>query len=316
MSFLVELPVAAYRADVFDHFTPDADFHIGTARALMWMSQLAYEVRDAPDKVEPILRQWDFDLIDLLAHVNPGLVPIASTRGLVAHGRGAFVIAFAGTDPLALGNWITNFMLGSRAREAHFGFEAAVHAVWGDLAAALKKRTTQPLFITGHSLGGALAVIAAERIARELKIMPAGVYTYGAPRVGAAAFRSAYAAAGLAERTFRLVHGHDVIPTIPPSRLGFRHVGRMLACPRAGRFAPDGLSAGDCDDPPFVDTLRSGYRQRWQDIRTRSFPPSSRKGVLGWYQRYVLPPLIGDHLPDRYRGALDEVPRAQTTSRT
>ena len=30
-----------------------------------------------------------------------------------------------------------------------------------------------------------------------------------------------------------------------------------------------------------------------------------RKGVLGWYQRYILPPLIGDHLPDRYRGALD-----------
>jgi triacylglycerol lipase len=306
MSFLVELPLAAYRADVFDHFTPGSDFHIGTARALMWMAQLAYEVRDAPQKVEPTLRQWDFEPVDLLAHANPGLVPIASTRGFVARGHGAIVVAFAGTDPLALGNWITNFMLGSRAREAHFGFEAAVHAIWDDLACALRQNAGVPFFITGHSLGGALAVIAAERIGRELKITPAGVYTYGAPRAGTAAFCSLYEAAGLTERTFRLVHGHDVIPTIPPSGLGFRHVGRMLACPRAGSFAPNGLSACDCDDPPFVDTLKNGYRQRWRDIVTRSFPASSRSGVLGWYQRYVLPPLIGDHLPDRYRGALDK----------
>ena len=307
MSFLVELPLEAYRADVFDAFKQGIDFDLGTARALMWMSQLAYEVRDAPHKVEPILRRWNLDPVDLLTHKNTSLVPLASTRGIMASRHDATIVAFAGTDPLAIGNWITNFTLGPRAREAHFGFEAAVHAVWDELCVALRSRPTQPLFITGHSLGGALAVIAAERAARELNILATGVYTFGAPRVAASGFFDAYRAAGLAERTYRLVHGHDVIATIPPSRLGFRHVGRMLACTRSGRFMPDvALSACDCDDPPFVDTLKNGYRQRWRDFLTGSFPESSRTGMLGWYQRYVLPPLIGDHLPDRYRRAFDE----------
>ncbi len=306
MSFLVELPLDAYVADAFERFKPETDFHLGTARALMWISQLAYEVRDAPAKVAPVLRRWNLELVDLLSHKNRSLVPLASTRGIVASGRGATIVAFAGTDPLAIGNWITNFTLGPRAREAHFGFEAAVHAVWDGLRVALRDRPAQPLFITGHSLGGALAVIAAERAARELSILATGVYTFGAPRVAASGFFGAYKAAGLAERTYRLVHGHDVIATMPPSRFGFRHVGRMLNCGRAGRFASDAaLSASDCDDPPFVDTLKNGYRQRWRDFLTGSFPESSRSGLLGWYQRYVLPPLIGDHLPDRYRRAFD-----------
>ena len=305
MSFLVELPLEAYRADAFAQFKPETDFHIGAARALMWASQLAYEVRDAPLKVEPVLRRWDLDPVDILSHKSKSVVPLASTRGFVANGHGATIVAFAGTDPLAVGNWITNFTFGPRAREAHFGFEAAVHAVWDELCVALRSRPTQPLFITGHSLGGALAVIAAERAARELNILATGIYTFGAPRVAAAGFFDAYKAAGLAERTYRLVHGHDVIATIPPSRLGFRHVGRMLVCDRSGRFASAGLSASDCDDPPFAGTLKNGYRQRWRDVLTGSFPESSRTGVLGWYQRYVLPPLIGDHLPDRYRRAFE-----------
>ena len=58
MSFLVELPLDTYAEHLFDDFTPAADFRIGTARALMWMSQLAYEVRHAHHKVEPVLKRW------------------------------------------------------------------------------------------------------------------------------------------------------------------------------------------------------------------------------------------------------------------
>jgi hypothetical protein len=94
---------------------------------------------------------------------------------------------------------------------------------------------------------------------------------------------------------------------VPPARLGFRHAGHMVTCARGTHFpaAPD-LSAIDCNDPPFADTVRNGYRQRWQDLLSRRFLATSRPGWLGWYQRYVLAPTFVDHLPEHYRRAFEK----------
>lgn len=307
MSFLVEIPLDAYREDAFAQFSAGAGFSLGTARAMMWMAQLAYEVRDARHKVGPVLQRWQLQRHALISKERISEFPLTSTHGIVAKGKSATFVSFAGTDPLALANWVTNLNLGPRSREMHHGFRSAIDTVWTELAAALASTDRHmPLYFAGHSLGGALAIAAAERALRELNLPATGVYTFGAPRVGSAAFADAYNASGLGERTYRLVHGLDLIPTVPPSRLGFRHSGRMIACPRGAGFAADGpLSAVDCDDPPFAEIFRNGYRQRWHDLVTGSFPASSRKGWLGWYQRYILPPTIADHLPERYRRAFE-----------
>ncbi|MES1155832.1 MAG: lipase family protein, partial [Pseudorhodoplanes sp.] len=220
---------------------------------------------------------------------------------------GATILSFAGTDPVAFANWITNFNLGARARDIHRGFDDAVDAIWAELPAALTSApAAQPLFITGHSLGGALAIIAAERLQRELKIDVAGVYTFGAPRVGSQSFAQSYNACGLGDRSYRLVHGLDIVPTLPPSTLGFRHAGRMIVCERGTRFTgSEKPSLCDCDDPPFFDTIKRGLRARLRDFATGSFIPSSRSGWLGSYQKYVLTPTLTDHLPERYRRAFE-----------
>jgi len=307
VSFLVEIPLEAYRPDAFADFSPQPGFRIGTARAMMWMAQLAYEVRDARHKVMPVLARWDLQRHALVSRERIGAVPLTATHGIVAKGRGATIVSFAGTDPLALANWVTNFHLGPRSREMHYGFRNAVDTVWSDLSAALQTADKDmPLLIGGHSLGGALAMTVAERSARELGFTAAAVYTFGAPRVGAARFVEAYNASGLGERTYRLVHGLDIIPTVPPTPFGFRHAGRMIACERGTCFASDPhLSATDNNDPPFGGTIRNAYRQRWRDVVTGDFPASSRRGWLGWYQRYILPPAIADHLPERYRRAFE-----------
>ena len=306
MSFLVELPLSDYADHLFDDFAPEPDFRIGTARALMWMSQLAYEVRHARHKVEPVLERWGLEPIALIAGKASGL-PLSSTRGIVASGRGATIMVFAGTDPVAFANWITNFNLGARARDIHRGFADAVDAVWTDVSAALTpEAVARPVFAGGHSLGGALAIIAAERLLRERKIKASGVYTFGAPRVGSQAFAASYNARGLGDRSYRLVHGLDIVPTLPPSALGFRHAGRMIACERGGRFTgAEAQSLCDCDDPLFLDTIKQGLRARLRDFATGSFLPSSRSGWLGSYQKYVLTPTLTDHLPERYRRAFE-----------
>jgi len=69
------------------------------------------------------------------------------------------------------------------------------------------------LFITGHSLGGAMSILAAHHIQRDLAIGTPTVYTFGSPRVGNAPF-----AQHLEERVprlFRLVNAADLVPHIP-----------------------------------------------------------------------------------------------------
>jgi triacylglycerol lipase len=306
LSFLVELPLETYADHLFDGFAPDADFRVGNARALMWMSQLAYEVRHAQHKVEPVLKRWGLRPVALVANTKASGLPLSSTRGIIATGHGATMMTFAGTDPVAFANWITNFNLGAPARDIHRGFDGAVDAVWDDVSAALTQVTdAQPLFIAGHSLGGALAMIAAERLLRERNIRASGVYTFGAPRVGTQAFADSYNASRLGDRSYRFVHGLDIVPTLPPSALGFRHAGRMVLCKRGGRFDGEQQSKCDCDDPPFFDTFRRGVQQRLFDLATGSFLPSSRGGWLGSWQKYVLPPPFTDHLPERYRRAFE-----------
>lgn len=317
MSFLVELPLENYPSDVFDEFVADTGFCIGTARAMMWMAQLAYEVRHAHYKVKPVLARWGLEPVASIATSCRVALPLTSPRGLIAAGRGATIAAFAGTDPLVLADWLTNLNIGPRVRDIHEGFKRGIDAVWPNIEPALReaKSGERPLFVTGHSLGAALAIVAAERIRRISGIMATGVYAFGAPRVGSSAFVSAYNAIGLGERTFRLIHGHDMIPTLPPPALGFHHVGRVLSCARGGSFAAAGApSAPGSDRPPFVATLRTGYRQRLRDLMTGRFLRSQRPGVIGWYQTFVLSPLFGDHLPERYRDAL-KAARAGTTSR-
>jgi triacylglycerol lipase len=97
----------------------------------------------------------------------------------------------------------------------HRGFKRALNSVWTPIAAALD-RVEGPLFYAGHSLGGALAMLAAARRP------PRAVYTFGSPRVGDVKF---------VERlknvpVFRVVHGNDLIASVPPEAFGFRHAGQ------------------------------------------------------------------------------------------
>jgi len=79
-------------------FKPAAEFDLGTARATAWMSQLAYETAH-PDKIATICEAWGLRRPRIIASA-PGLrLPAVSTRGIVAEGHGATILAFAGTDP-------------------------------------------------------------------------------------------------------------------------------------------------------------------------------------------------------------------------
>src|SRR5262249_21160400 len=119
------------------------------------------------------------------------------THLYLAEGPAERLLVFRGS--LTLPNWLVNVSFDFAPWDAakpdfgrgHAGFAAAgggVRArVWAGLAAAPAK----PLWIAGHSLGGALAVLAARDLA--LHGFPVlGVHTFGGPRAGDAAFAAGW----------------------------------------------------------------------------------------------------------------------------
>jgi hypothetical protein len=98
----------------------------------------------------------------------------------------------------------------------HKGFREALDSVWKEIEEELS-RLTCPVFYTGHSLGAALATLAASRRA------PQAVYTFASPRVGNEAFADSLRNLPV----HRVVDDEDAVVLLPPEALGFRHVGTL-----------------------------------------------------------------------------------------
>ncbi|MGD9331393.1 MAG: lipase family protein [Desulfobacterales bacterium] len=109
-----------------------------------------------------------------------------------------------------------------RQSHVHRGFLEATRALWPAIEedlARLQKSSPRPIYVTGHSLGGAMAVIAGMTYAFEQ------IVTFGEPRVGQDIQRTITNAAG----HIRYVNGHDPVPRIVPTMapFNFKHHGEQ-----------------------------------------------------------------------------------------
>ena len=80
--------------------------------------------------------------------------------------------------------------------------------------------------ITGHSLGGAIATLAAaemELVDADSRYRVSRLYTFGSPRVGNANFASWFANNTRAMDAFRVVHNKDAVPHLPFIDQGYHH---------------------------------------------------------------------------------------------
>lgn len=79
-----------------------------------------------------------------------------------------------------------------------------------DDVGALVDRLGYPVVVTGHSLGGALATLAAVDVTLNRPHVPVDLYTFGAPRIGNKAFAQWFDAQ--IQDSIRLVNNSDVVP--------------------------------------------------------------------------------------------------------
>ncbi len=319
MGFFTAFAESAYPAAASAGFPRKDGFDLVAARALAWAAQLAYETTDEA-KFSRILSRWNWKLETTIAADFNSVLPISTTSGYIARTDDATVIAFTGTEPENLLQWVRNLTIGAD-EGVHEGFESGVEAVWVEqlrphIAAAAG------LYFAGHSLGGALSVIAAARLCREMPEAAAklrAVYTLGMPRVFTAASARAYndtrlaPDASLGQRTFRLIHGADIVPHVPPTigHLDYCHVGGALACPRGGRFNPQALQPPDSEpaannSPLSIKSLLGGD----PDSGNGEMPPfpAAHAGVA--FAMNALPRAVRDHLMDGYLRALGALENA------
>lgn len=304
MSTFVELDPSDFSRTAFAAFDPAAnDFTIGNARALMWFSQLAYET-GRPATIAEIGPAWGFAAATPFIRQKVALAGSFDTCGLIGERPDAVVLAFAGTDPAVWETLATDFNIRPRAdTDTHAGFQTALDAAQPEIRQAIdrSRQANKPLFITGHSLGAALAGLAA-RFCDLNGSRPKAVYGYGMPRAGGTRFQADYNGT-LGQMTFRLVHGLDVVARVPMSGIGFRHVGRVLECESGEKFDPTRLSAAVSDEPEFAVGLAHTLVSGAEGLLSGHLLSPSGPGTFGPFFKF-LPQPIRDHLQDCYYNAL------------
>ncbi len=179
------------------------------------------------------------------------------TQCFVAGDAQTVLAAFRGTS-----DWrdlLTDCRIGrapcGSAGRVHRGCQSALQSVLGEVAGAVARfcDNGQALFITGHSLGGALAALAAAQNWPGL----AGVYTFGSPRVGDRAFAAHYDAL-CGGRSWRVVNNADPIPWLPGPLIGYRHVGTEIFVEAGGAVLVG---------PPWGQKLPVLAREAWAHLR-------------------------------------------------
>ncbi len=231
-------------------------YDANTARGAAELSKLVY---GPPADVLARLKAAGYSNPEFIAD------PMTGTEVVVASRNDAIVVAFRGTEVdgsatttklggavHSLKDIVTDLSGGAGLASAprfgghmHTGFMKAYGGVDQRLQEALRRAQqgdpNKPILFTGHSLGGALAQIAATD-AREQRFNVAAVYTFGQPRVGDRAFSAHYKELGLSSKTYRHVNQGDPVPRLPKIKLdtALGNIVRRIKGEDANRFRHGG----------------------------------------------------------------------------
>ncbi|HEY0003619.1 MAG TPA: lipase family protein [Pyrinomonadaceae bacterium] len=235
------------RAAAFPFQPAATDFQLVNAGWLMDLSLLAY-AQDT-DFIRRELKKIGLHKEPLFLGFN---LQKRSTQCFVVHNDEVIITVFRGTEVHLIErvqNIVADVLTDARIVQVpsafkggvHGGFAKALDEVWAEAANFLRSiKEQQAVWFTGHSLGAALATLAAERYSRSIGDVQA-LYTFGSPRVGDEEF-----AENFRPRAFRIVNGRDIVTTVPilaPASTSFpfplrayKHLGELKYINRAGQL--------------------------------------------------------------------------------
>jgi hypothetical protein len=200
-------------------------------RTALLMAKLAKRAYEAFDRDDQSLADFRRGFESLGLKQCFGLVDrAAGTAGYIVAGDEMICVVFRGTEDEL--DWRTNFRMQfivlQGGANVHAGFFQAYLGIREELFKSIKQLVSKdmpprPIYITGHSLGGALAMMAAAELSnhddRDVRDRIAACYTFGTPKVGDRSFDQF-----VKVPLYRVTNGIDIVPAVPPW-LGYRQVG-------------------------------------------------------------------------------------------
>jgi len=147
------------------------------------------------------------------------------TQAFLAKNDEFAVLAFRGTQPTRWEDVRTDLRaLKQKTIEGkvHRGFKEAFDDVRDEIFDIVDKSIGKdlPLYITGHSLGAALATVATQELEEKFDDLIAACYTFGSPRVGDGKYEKSIKAP-----VYRIVNTTDIVTLVPIFLGTFMHVG-------------------------------------------------------------------------------------------
>lgn len=206
------------------------------------MAQIAYH---DGEEAKPLYKE--------LGYSYHRFIDIEGAQCHVVWNKKEMVLCFRGTEPKEFSDIKADLnALPDRANNGHGwvhnGFQEEVNKVWEEVLKALEKLGDKDLYITGHSLGGAMATIATSRISDKVKCL----YTFGSPRVGTRSFVKSFDTPH-----FRFVNNNDVVTSVPFAFLGYRH-----------HVAPTYINYyGNIRPCTYWQRVKDQWRGRWRALK-------------------------------------------------
>ncbi len=253
----------------------------GNAYWMARLSQVVYKNKESSQDPD------EDGILEALQSEDAGFISVSganknSAQAILVEHEKFLCMAFRGTNELS--DWLDNinaFSTDVLFGSFHRGFWNSVDDVWDKINGGyeeLRKKKKRPLFITGHSLGGAMATIAAARFIHDDRPF-ISVYTFGQPRcIGRDAARIFNAEAG--GRCHRFQNNEDIVTRVPARFMGYSHVGHCLYIDEDGAIHSD-----------------PGFWFKFLDVVEGAYESVKEKNGVG---------MIKDHDMQNYMDAVEE----------
>lgn len=184
------------------------------AEVLAQASQIAYQ---PPFEAKSEFKQLGFERVE--SFVDGSMI------GYVVSLEDICIVVFRGTDDKS--DWIANLdrrSVNTDHGEIHRGFHDAYQRLRKQVVSIVDSENPKHLWVTGHSLGGALSVVCAYDLIENERRNVNGLVTFGQPMV-ARSEMGQHLDDVLLGSYVHYVHASDFVPRIPPS---FQHCGSLV----------------------------------------------------------------------------------------